>query len=178
MLDLVFALLLAGTDLNDPGLGSPGLDDRTPLRPAVQMADGSRPGRRDAGTSYRASRAVANGEWDSVDVVITEAERRIFRDYFDRHPCALHDCGRSNNLPPGLAKKRSLPPGLARQLVRNGTLPPGLAGRTLPHDLARALPARPSSFRFVLVDDRVLLVERASDLILDTLEIVIHAGSG
>src|SRR5215471_5571003 len=28
-------------------------------------------------------------------------------------------------LPPGLAKREALPPGLEKQLVRNGTLPPG-----------------------------------------------------
>jgi len=38
MLELVLALLLAGASLNDPGLGSPGLDDRSDVRSTVHVA--------------------------------------------------------------------------------------------------------------------------------------------
>ena len=73
------------------------------------------------------------------------------------------------NLPPGLAKKGTLPPGLAKQLARNGTLPPGLAKRALPHDLLVQLPPPPPGCELVLVDDRVMLVRAATNLILDVL---------
>lgn len=164
MLDLVLALMLAGADLNSPGIGSPGLDDRS--------AGQSQPAARAVGADWR--ERVAPGERVPVEIVITTAEERIIRDYFDLHPCALYDCDDRGGLPPGLAKMRHLPPGLAGQLARNGRLPPGLAKRGLPDELVRMLPARPAGQRFVMVDDRVLLMEQATDVILDMLEIVIE----
>ena len=140
MLDLVLALMLAGADLNSPGIGSPGLDDRS--------AGQSQPAARAVGADWR--ERVAPGEGVPVEIVITTAEERIIRDYFDLHPCALYDCDDRGGLPPGLAK------------------------RGLPDELVRMLPARPAGQRFVMVDDRVLLMEQATDVILDMLEIVIE----
>lgn len=37
MLDLMLGLMLAGADLNDPGIGSPGLDSRNGARPAISV---------------------------------------------------------------------------------------------------------------------------------------------
>lgn len=174
MLDLVFALMLAGAGLNDPGIASPGLDDRPPASPAtVQLAGSGGGGGRGDGPPAQGRSAVTGGEWDVVDIVITEAERRIFEDYFGRNPCELRRCDGKGNLPPGLEKKRSLPPGLAKQLVRNGRLPAGLDRRALPEALVRRLPPRPAGYRYVMVDDRILLVERATDVILDALDIVL-----
>jgi hypothetical protein len=68
-----------------------------------------------------------------------------------------------------LAKKGSLPPGLAKQLARNGTLPPGLAKRSLPDDLMVQLAPRPAGYEFILIDDRVMLIQAATNLILDVL---------
>ena len=47
-------------------------------------------------------------------------------------------------LPPGLAKRDHLPRGLERQLVVNGTLPPGLQKKMqrCPHELEAMLPLR------------------------------------
>ena len=49
-------------------------------------------------------------------------------DRYDHHREAIRGwySENANHLPPGLAKKDRLPPGLEKQLVRNGTLPPGL----------------------------------------------------
>lgn len=110
---------------------------------------------------------------DIVDIIFTELEKRIIRDYYDRNyrEWAARDRakGKSKDLPPGLARKETLPPGLAQQLVRKGTLPPGLAGRSLPYDLVLRLPPRPDWQDIVIVDDKVLLIQRATNLILDIL---------
>lgn len=119
--------------------------------------------------SAQGTDAVAAGEPDVVDIVFTEIERRIIRDYYDR---AYREWAtgkgkhKNQGLPPGLARKGSLPPGLAKQLVQNGTLPPGLAKR-LPSDLVPLLPVRPDWQDVVIIDDKVMLIRRATNLILD-----------
>lgn len=77
----------------------------------------------------------------------------------------------NKKIPPGLARKGTLPPGLAMQLQRNHELPSGLASRSLPSDLSAQLPAPPQGTQYLLVDDRVLLVQSATNVILDTLRV-------
>lgn len=118
---------------------------------------------------------------DDVDIVIGEIERRIMRDYYERrlHEWEDSEDGRDykknktkhKGLPPGLAKKGTLPPGLAMQLERNGHLPPGLEYRDLPDDLLVQLPHLDPHYRYIIVDNRVLLIRRATNLILDVLEV-------
>ena len=124
---------------------------------------------------------VAQESPDVIDIVFTEIERRIIRDYFDRSYrdwSAGKNNGKSKEMPPGLARKNTLPPGLAKQLVQNGTLPPGLAKRSLPPDLIIQLPSRPDWQEIVIVDDKVLLIQRATNLILDILLVVAADANG
>jgi len=130
------------------------------------------------------SQGVTQGDPTIADLVLTEIEKRIIRDYYRGAPDGDDDDEEDDDdgasgkkgakdksgLPPGLAKKDTLPPGLAMQLERNGTLPPGLAKRDLPDDLRARLPRRPWGQNLVIVDDKVLLIERATDLILDVLD--------
>jgi hypothetical protein len=117
-------------------------------------------------------------------VILSEIEKRVIGDYY-RHQYVVwvesQAPGKGKRkhgaLPPGLAKKGTLPPGLAKQLARNGTLPPGLAKRALPDDLLVRLEPRPAGYELVLVDDRVLLIRAATNLILDVL-IVAAADAG
>ncbi len=67
--------------------------------------------------------------------------------------------------PPGLGKKRGLPPGLAKRK----RLPPGLAKRALPADLDHNLPAAPEGTERVIIDNNVVLVQKATGLVLDIL---------
>lgn len=119
---------------------------------------------------------------DAVDIFIGELEKRIMRDYYERQLRTWEDSdeGRAykkgkkkkpKGLPPGLAKKGKLPPGLAKQLARNGHLPPGLEYRGLPQDLMVQLPPLDPHYGYVIVDNRVMLIQRASNLILDVLEV-------
>ena len=123
------------------------------------------------------------------DIVIDTAARRILNDYYARNANAWvvanpdqdqddgNQGGKKNqknkhkNLPPGIAKKGSLPPGIAKQLVRNGHLPPGLEYHPLPPDLIVQLPPLVPAYRYVIADDRVLLIQAATNVIMDILQV-------
>ena len=85
--------------------------------------------------------------------------------------------GGARQMPPGLAKRDELPPGLARQLTERGTLPPGLAKRDLPADLAGKLPRRGKTSR-VIVDDDVVLIDNATERVLDVIGDIVREGAG
>jgi Ni/Co efflux regulator RcnB len=122
-----------------------------------------------------------------VDRVFTTVERRILRRYYEsredsgagagddrggKHGNKSAGKGKNNNkgMPPGLARRGgNLPPGLAK---RGGELPPGLAKR-LPSDLERELPPRPKAYRRVVVDNDIVLIDAATNVVLDVLEDVL-----
>ena len=81
-----------------------------------------------------------------------------------------------NHLPPGLAKRDRLPPGLERQLIVNGTLPPGLRGRMqpCPHELEVILPPPPPNYVHVFVGGNLVLYNRASFQIADVFHFEIN----
>ena len=116
---------------------------------------------------------------DSIgDIILTEIERRLIASYYQQHYEEWDADNRGNGngrknkgLPAGIAKKGTLPPGLYKQLVRNGSLPPGLEAMPLPHDISMQLPPRPGSQSLVIVDDKVLLVQAATNVILDVLTV-------
>lgn len=146
------------------------------LLPTVGWAD--QPGQHGApGTQTSATQTP-----DVGDIFIGELEKRIIQDYYRRHLVAFeqspegrdykkHKNKHNGGLPPGLAKKGALPPGLAKQLARNGHLPPGLDYQPLPQDLIVQLPPLQQGYRYTIVDNKVLLVQAASNLILDALEV-------
>ena len=113
-----------------------------------------------------------------VDLVFNSIERRILREYYE----ACKDSGsadtnnhgpgkgkwknkkKNKGMPPGLAKRGGkLPPGLAK---RGDKLPPGLAKR-LPSTLARRLPPRSLRFRRAVVDNDIVLIDAATNKVLD-----------
>ena len=77
------------------------------------------------------------------------------------HDRDIHDWYRAHysHLPPGLAKRDRLPPGLERQLIVNGTLPPGLRGRVqpCPHELEAMLPPPPPNYVHVFVGGNLVM---------------------
>jgi len=114
----------------------------------------------------------------AVAGALTEAEKQLISRYFQRQYdvwIATQSPNASKKshgaLPPGLAKKGTVAPGLAAQLTRNGRLPPGLTKHDLPDDLLAQLQPRPAGYEFVVVDDRVLLIETATSLILDVVTV-------
>jgi len=118
------------------------------------------------------ARTVAQGD----AILMTAAEKRIITSYFQRQYgvwLATRGIGKATHdaLPPALMKKDTLAPGQTGQLERNGKLPPGVAKHELPDDLLAQLQPRPAGYEFVVVGDRVLLIQSATDLILDTLTV-------
>lgn len=118
-----------------------------------------------------------------ADIFLGELEKRIIGDYYRRHLYAWEQSpegheykkhkkkNKRKGLPPGIAKKGALPPGIAKQLARNGQLPPGLDYHPLPPDLIVQLPPLQPAYRYVIVDNRVMLIQAASNLILDVLQV-------
>jgi hypothetical protein len=74
-------------------------------------------------------------------------------------------------LPPGIAKKGALPPGIAKQLARNRPLPTGLVYQELPPALVVQLPPLAPDYRYIIADDRVMLIRAATNVILDVLQV-------
>ena len=72
-------------------------------------------------------------------------------------------------LPPGLAKRDYLPPGLERQLIVNGTLPPGLRGRMqpCPREVEVMLPPPPPNYVHVVIGGNLVLYNRANFQVAD-----------
>ncbi len=77
-------------------------------------------------------------------------------------------------LPPGLAKRGgNLPPGLEKQLRRNGQLPPGLQKKVAPFPpvLEQRLPPVCRGCRRVVVDTWALLIQDATNVVLDIVDL-------
>jgi len=124
-------------------------------------------------------------------VVIDTVARRILNDYYARNaqawvvanPDDYEDGNGGNNkkqkknkqkhkdIPPGIAKKGSLPPGIYKQLVRNGQIPPDVHYQPLPPDLIVQLPPIAPAYRYVIADDRVMLIQAATNVIMDVLQV-------
>ena len=87
--------------------------------------------------------------------------RRSVGDYYGKQGC-----------PPGLAKKRNgcLPPGQAKKRYQLGQrLPSGVGIESLPYELRRRLGSSPDGYRYGYVDGDVLLLEAATNLVVDAI---------
>ena len=82
------------------------------------------------------------------------------------HDREIHDWYRAHyeHLPPGLAKRDRLPPGLERQLIVNGTLPPGLQKKMqpCPRELEVMLPPPPPNYVHVVIGGNLVMYNRAT----------------
>ncbi len=101
-----------------------------------------------------------------------DAEKMLYGD--TRKKGKWNKKGRGKNKGRGKGAKNrgasgGLPPGLQKQLERNGTLPPGLAKKALPPGLARTLGASPPGTRRYIVNNYVVLIQEATNLILDVI---------
>lgn len=107
-----------------------------------------------------------------IERVFSAAEKAVIEEYFDiktdkNDADKKHKKNKHKGLPPGLAKKDKLPPGLQKQLEKNSRLPPGLAKNELPASLQNKLyPPKKGTRRYVVGND-VVLIDTATDVILD-----------
>jgi hypothetical protein len=88
-----------------------------------------------------------------VDIVFSEIEKRLIREYYAGGRVATAD---------------SLPPGIRKKLARGKPLPPGIAKRFLPGELEGRLPVHAGTVRRVVGND-VVLVAVATGVVLDIL---------
>lgn len=116
----------------------------------------------------------------AVEGGFSELEKQVIEKYFkdlktntETEATVSKDKKKKKRLPPGLAKKDKLPPGLAMQLERNGTLPPGLAKRDLPSDLKTELTDPIEGLERTIVNQSVVLVEKATGRIVDILKDIV-----
>ena len=100
-----------------------------------------------------------------VSVVFSDRDRQVIGDYYARH--------KVKKVPPGLAKKDQLPPGLAKQVVKNGALPPGLQGRALPSDLETKLSRLPDGYRRIIIGANIVILNTATQVIADIMTDVV-----
>ena len=111
---------------------------------------------------------------DLGDIIFSEIERRLIRSYYDRRYNEWYGNGGGNknkSIPPGIAKKGGwLPPGIAKQLARGNTMPRDVVFYPLPYDLRNELPYR-SGYDYYIADDKVMLVQIGTNLILDVLTV-------
>ncbi len=103
---------------------------------------------------------------DLLATIISATERALIGDYVQKAKAS------SQGLPPGLAG-RPLPPGLQKHIDRTGRLPPGLEKRRLPGGLRGLLPRRTGQ-DFRVVGNDIVLIETATNLILDIMQGVLR----
>jgi Ni/Co efflux regulator RcnB len=122
--------------------------------------------------SYKSEKQATRQSDDREDVLVnrffSNMERALIAEFYGQQWAKVSKDGGS--LPPGLAKRKELPPGLQKQLVRKGRLPPGLAKRSLPSDLLKRLPAAPKGTERIVAGADVLLIDIASQVILDVIK--------
>jgi len=93
-----------------------------------------------------------------VDVTLSADMRTQIQDYYTAHP---------------VADAQSLPPGIRRNLARGKPLPPGIAKKVAPPELASRVPLR-HGYELVEVGLDVFLVEVATNVIHDVLMDVVR----
>lgn len=115
---------------------------------------------------HEAAQAEPAGPRKATYPFFHDAETKLILDFY--RPGSGH-------LPPGLAKRGGeLPPGLQKQLRVTGTLPPGIEKKLepFPPDLERRLTPVPAGYRRVVAGTVALLVQDATNLIVDVLEVI------
>ncbi len=100
-----------------------------------------------------------------TDTVFGAIEKKIIKDFFG---------GGEKKAKKNKGKSGKMPPGLARHIERYGTLPPGLAKKSLPPGLAGRLPATTAGRNRVIVGNDVVLVQTATGVILDIIKDVVR----
>jgi len=109
------------------------------------------------------------GRVDAVEVSFSAKEKSIIVGFYG---------GDGGNSGKGKDKKnknkgvgnQGMPPGLAKQ----GKLPPGIAKRQLPGSLVAQLPPPPKGYERMIVDNDVLLVNIATQVVHDVLTDVLR----
>lgn len=96
-----------------------------------------------------------------VSISFNNNDRKLIHGYYKKH---------KKRLPPGLAKKTRLPHGLQKQISRNGQLPPGLRGRSLPHGLESKLSHLPDGYVRLRIGTDLVIMNTKTRIFIDVLK--------
>lgn len=108
-----------------------------------------------------------------ISVEFSDKEISVISAYYRDHSASYSQKGNGKKGNGNSKGQKSLPPGIAMNLQRGKSLPPGIAKQVLPTGLIDLLPAPPRGFERLEVDGKVLLVEIATQVIYDVLEVLI-----
>lgn len=110
----------------------------------------------------------------TAEIVFSAAEKAVIASYYGGGSGGADNGNKTNKGNKGGRGQgvgsQGLPPGLAKK----GQLPPGIAKRQLPSGLVSQLPPPPRGFERVIVDNDVLLVEIATQIVHDVLTDIVH----
>jgi hypothetical protein len=108
----------------------------------------------------------------SGKVVVRDGSTRVAISFnaHDRELIHRHYRKHKKRMPPGLAKKKRLPPGLQKQVKRKGHLPPGLQGRSLPHDLESKLSHLPDGYVRLRIGADLVIMNTKTRVFIDVLK--------
>jgi len=113
-----------------------------------------------AASTSTSGRVVIQDDSAMVDIRFSDRDRALIDSYY-RKPAKG-----KKGMPPGLAKRGgNLPPGLAKR----DTLPPGLSGEPLPHELERDLAPLPGNYVRVRVGGDIVLMDGKTRVVFDIL---------
>ena len=115
------------------------------------------------GSWVAASRTASAAE---IDVSFSLNEKQIISSFFADSDGGGAAAGQGKGKGKGKKNKgvssQGMPPGLA---MKGGPMPPGIAKRQLPGNLVALLPPPPEGFERVIVDNDVLLIDIATQVI-------------
>lgn len=111
----------------------------------------------------------SGGRAGAQEITFSLKERQVIVDFYGGGVPARGKGKNKHNNGRGVGSQ-GMPPGLAKQ----GKLPPGIAKRQLPAALVARLPPAPKGYERVIVDNDVLLVHIATQIVHDVLTDVLH----
>lgn len=131
--------------------------------------------------SSAADNRLSNGQ-TVMQTAFSAAEKRLITEWFRTHEVkdteqvvstytSDDDGGKKGKGRHGKHGKggKGLPPGIAMNLARGKPLPPGIAKKQLPNGLVSQLPPAPTGYKRMIVGADVLLVEAATNVIVDVI---------
>jgi Ni/Co efflux regulator RcnB len=102
----------------------------------------------------------------SIDVSFSLKEKQVIVNFFAGSGDQGGQGKGKKKKKKGAGGSQGIPPGLAK---KGGALPPGIAKKQLPNNLLSQLPPPPQGYERVIVDNDVLLVNIATQIVHDVL---------
>jgi Ni/Co efflux regulator RcnB len=110
-----------------------------------------------------------NHRGDSAEYRFRDSDRRAINTYY-------RDEKRRDKCPPGLAKKNKhcQPPGQYKKWHKGKPIAKHVRYEDLPRGLRSRLSAPQDNYRYVRVDDDILLVDRVTNVVIDVMENILR----